>query len=144
MTTAPTKKQMQVIQINIKDKEAKEEMVKSFTGDPTKTSLKDLTFDQANQILKNMGYHPFKQEKKFDDKNPKHRIIMSLLHEIGWKFTSYGKQYADLDRLGKWLMTDKRSPVKKQNLMQMDNKELEKVIAALTGIFKHKAKTNTL
>ena len=142
--TAPTKEQMRLIHIKMKDKEQLQDIVRELTSDPEKTSLKDLDFNQANSILKSLGIHPFKPVRKFDSKNEKHRVIMNLLHDIGWQFYEKGNQYADLDRLGEWLITDKKSPVKKRYLSEMDNKELEKVIAALTGIFKWKANTNRM
>lgn len=130
------KKQIQIIAMNFKDKEAREEVIFSVTHDPERVSTKQLTFDEANEILKSLGFHPFKQVKKFDSKNPKHRIIMNLCHELDWVFYDKGRQLADLDKLGEWLMTNKRSPVKKRTLCEMTPAELEKVIKALTNITK--------
>lgn len=131
-----TKKQIQIIAMNFQDKEAREEVVYSVTQDAKRTSTKQLTFDEANEVLKALGFHPFKQVKKFDSKNPKHRVIMNLCHELDWIFYDKGRQLADLDKLGEWLMTNKRSPVKKRTLCEMTPQELEKVIKALTNITK--------
>ena len=131
-----TKKQIQVIAMNFQDKEVREEMIFSVTRDPERVSTKQLTFDEANEVLKGLGFHPFKPVKKFDSSNPKHRVIMNLCHELEWVFYDKGRQLADLDRLGEWLMTSKKSPVKKRMLCEMTPAELEKVITCLTAITK--------
>lgn len=138
--TQATPKQKQIIAMNFKDKDQREEIVYGITKDAKRTSTKDLTFEEANQILMSIGYHPFKEKKKFDQKNKKHLVVMNLLHDLEWQFNEKGNQYADLDRLGNWLMSDKRSPVQKRYLTEMNSQEIEKVITALTGILKWKMK----
>lgn len=69
----------------------------------------------------------------FDKSNNKHRQILSLLRQANWTVghPRHG-EVADLSRLSEWLKSDK-SPVKKR-LLDMDPKELSKIIKALEGI----------
>lgn len=137
-------KQKQLIHLNAKPAYIKEEYVQWATGDEKKTSCNDLSFDQANTILKQMGMQPIAASKEdsalfwayFDKKNSKHMQIMSLLHQVLWRkrHPKYG-MVPDLERFGSWLQSDK-SPVQKP-LKKMTPQECSKIITALEGILKN-------
>ena len=138
-----TKHQKQLIHVNAHSRDMKEEYVQWATGDTSKTSTNDLTFDQANQIIVHLGKQPVKATKEdtplfwgyFEFKNKQHKQIQSLLHQLKWTMpnTKYGR-VPDLARFGAWLQSDK-SPVQKP-LKQMDAKECSKIINALNGILR--------
>lgn len=115
------------------DKEQKAQLVQQYTGDWSKTSTKDLTIEQANQIIVRFGGQPIQYENwaLFDAKNGAHRNILSLCMQLGWQVYNEDKKayYADLYRLSEWLKS-KKSPVKKP-LKQMVKLELSKIIYAL-------------
>lgn len=125
--------------------ETKNEWVQWVTGDANRTSLKSITHDEAIKILlQQTGAQvpPSGAEGawgKFDHKNPKHKVILSLLHQLDWTTpsTKYGT-VPDIDLLSNWLQSDK-SPVKKP-LMKMETHEVEKTITALSGIVKSRFK----
>jgi hypothetical protein len=136
-----TKEQKKLIAINTPNKETKEEWVQWATADVKKTSTNELTFEQANKILKQLGLMPRIPDNwaVFDSKNPKHRLIMSLMRQAQWvvMHDKYGT-VADMKRLSDWLQTPK-SPVTKP-LQMMEPEELERIIKALKGIVKHRYK----
>jgi len=116
----------------------KEEWVQWVTADNSKTSLNDITFDQANMIIAKQTGQPqmFTTSDNwalFDNKNTKHRRILALARTAQWvvKHPKYG-EVADLERISQWLKSE-RSPVKKP-LLKMDVFELSKVIKAFDGI----------
>lgn len=133
-----TAKQKQAIAINTPNKDTKEEWVQWATADVKKTSTNDLSFEQANKILLQLGLKPHKPDfwAVFDTKNPRHRVIMSLMRQAQWtKPHDRHGEVADMDRLDSYLKNDKRCPVKKP-LQKMSPEELEKLIVALNGIVK--------
>lgn len=138
-----TKEQKQYIHMNV-HKSVKEEWVQWATKDVEKTSCNDLTFEEANSIIKEFGgqpyANPFRSWATFDKDNPQHRHILSLCIQYGWSCTheKYG-EVANLDRLGEWLRTDPKCPVKKP-LKGMTPQELSKIIIALEGMVKWKYK----
>ncbi|OIO12228.1 MAG: hypothetical protein COZ76_11775 [Flavobacteriales bacterium CG_4_8_14_3_um_filter_35_10] len=115
------------------DKEQKAQLMQQYTGDWSKTSTKDLTIEQANQIIVRFGGQPIQYENwaLFDATNGAHRNILSLCMQLRWQVYNADKQayYADLYRLSEWLKS-KKSPVKKP-LKQMVKLELSKIIYAL-------------
>lgn len=123
--------------MSIADKEFKEELVQQITGQPNKRSCKDLSFEQANQLLSKLGIAPQSSPGKywgtFSMKNPQHKYILSLLRQIGWTKTSdrYGL-VADMERLGNFLQSEK-SPVQKP-LRQMSKPETTKLINCLESM----------
>lgn len=120
-----------------KDKEQKKELVHQFTGDYNKTSTKDLTFNQANDMIirfggKAVGYDHW---GLFDAKEPSHLKVLSLLQEIGWTIWNADKQrnVADIYRLSEFLKSKKSPinlPLKKMTPLQISRK----LIPALEGI----------
>lgn len=141
-----TAAQIQLIQINKQDQNHKEELVQWATDDNSKTSCKDLTFDEANKILVHWFHiKPHRPEvdneamkyARFDKNNQQHKRILATLITIGWwkSHPKWGKT-ADLERFGKWLMGQSpkgQSPVKKP-LMKMSTTEVSKVIGALDSM----------
>jgi len=137
------KKQKQLIHVNAPNRDIKEEFVQWATGDNDKISCNDLSYAQANMILRKLGVKTVPMHVadmasswgKFDNSNGKHRNILSLLRQVRW-VTPHPKfgEVADVARLGAWLQSDK-SPVKKP-LMKMESEEVSKVIVALEGILK--------
>ncbi|MEZ7494485.1 hypothetical protein QO206_03245 [Leeuwenhoekiella aequorea] len=137
------KKQKQLIHVNAANRDTKEEWVQWATNDNSKISTNDLTFAQANMILKQMGLKtvPMATEDlahtwgKFDKNNQQHKAILSLLRQIKWT-TNHPRfgQVSDITRFGAWLQSDK-SPVNKA-LLKMSPDETSKTIIALEGILK--------
>lgn len=122
-----------------KDKEQKQELVYQFTGNYNKTSTKDLTFNQANDMIIRFGGKPIKYDHwgLFDAKEPAHRKVLSLLQEIGWTIYNADKQrnVADIYRLSEFLKSKKSPinlPLKKMTPQQISRK----LIPALEGIAK--------
>lgn len=136
-----SKKQKQLIHLNTPTRDIKEEFVQWATGDVSKISCDDLTFDQANQILKQLHVKPVRMVREntpeywgfFTKTNTQHKYILSLLQQIGWVKTHdvYGK-VADIERLGKWLQS-KRSPVNKP-LKKMTPTELSTIVNAFESM----------
>jgi hypothetical protein len=123
----------------------KEEAVQWATGDNSKRSLNDLTYEQADAIIRRQTGKEFEQSPAeswawFDKNNKRHMLILSLCRQAQW-VTMHPKlrsEVVDLDRLSNWLKSDK-SPVQKK-LTKMDAVEIEKIIKALRGIVKSKYK----
>lgn len=124
--------------------ETKNEWVQWVTGDSSRTSLKSITHDQAIKIMHaQTGSKPLHEPQEnwglFDKNNPRHKVILSLCRQAQWiTFNEKFGEVADLDRLSNFLKSDK-SPVQKK-LTQMDDKEVEKIIKALSGIVKSRFK----
>jgi len=136
-----TKDQKLAIRRNSGFKEdIKSEWVQWVKQDVSKTSLNDLTFEEANTILVQQGDKPHKGENWawFDKNNGKHKKVLSLLHEAGLTVQSKGQKVADTDWLSNFLKSAK-SPVKKP-LKEMANFELEKLIKSLENIVKSRWK----
>ena len=138
-----TKEQRQYIyRLAYYNKGTKEEWVQWATNDNSKTSTNDLSFEQANAIIKQAGGAPHVPGKLetgsyafFDSKNAQHRLVLSLCRQLNWVITSekHGK-IADLNRLSNFLKSEK-SPVRKP-LKKMTASEVSKLISALEGIIK--------
>lgn len=113
-----------------------------WATDSDQTSLRNITQDQAVKIIKAQeGIHDAEELSwaKFDKTNKRHLKILSLLLQAGWsKPHQTRKEVADLQRFESFLKSVK-SPVKKP-LKDMSSEEVEKIIAALNGIVKHRWK----
>ncbi len=118
------------------DKEQKAALVQQYTGDWNKTSTKDLTLEQANEIIKRFGGKPILYDNwaYFDYTEGSHRTILSLCMQMSWSVFDHvkGIYIADLYRLSEWLKSS-RSPVQKP-LQKMDPKEVQKIIYALQNM----------
>ncbi len=131
-----SKNQKQAIAILTKnDKELKAAMVVAQTLDPKKTSTNNLTHDQANNIIEQLGGKPLLYDNwAFYDKSKKsHKYILSLAIQYGWlvKHDKYG-EVADLCKISEWLKSEK-SPVKIP-LQKMTPVQVSKVITALENM----------
>ena len=118
-----------------KDEAGWRDLIAVYTGDAHKTSVKDLNFDQANDLIKRLGGRPYYDDNwgLFDKNNAQHRHVLSLLHQIGWTMYHYiHGTVPDTRHLSNWLKSS-RSPVRKP-LMKMDAKEVTKIIGALEMI----------
>lgn len=134
--TLASKNQKQAIAILTKnDKELKAAMVEAQTLDPKKTSTNNLTHDQANNIIEELGGKPLLYDNwAFYDKSKKsHKYILSLAIQYGWviKHDKYG-EVADLCKISEWLKSEK-SPVKIP-LQKMTPVQVSKVIIALENM----------
>ena len=136
-----TKEQKKLIAINTPTKEIKEEWVQWATADVKKTSCNDLTFEEANKILAQLGLKPHVPNNwaVFDKDNAQHRNIMSLMRQAQWVIPHdrFG-EVADMKRLSDFLQSV-NSPVTKP-LQQMEPEELSKIIHAFKKIVKSKFK----
>jgi hypothetical protein len=131
------------------DPEAKAELIAQFTGNQAKVSTKDLSFHQANELIKSLKGKPVfigtaikgngTSFFHFDFGNKQHRTILSLAHQYGWEKTGEFKHMIDMTRLGEWLMT--KAPVKKA-LGKQTPMELSKTITALENMVAWKLKKN--
>lgn len=127
------------------DERTKEELVQWVTNNNDCTSLRTITYEEADRIIKQLtgtnarvSVHPW---GAFLQSNPRHRKVLSLCQTYGWTIIhpKTNKEIADINALGNWLHTDVRAPVKKP-LKKMDDTELSKVIQALTLMIKKKYK----
>jgi len=136
------KKQKQIIAILTRgDKDFKAQLVVHLTGDSMKSSTNDLTFAQANQIIKKLDGTPVANMwTRFDNNNQAHRNVLSLLMQLGWQWYDSNKcrYFADLNRFGGWLQG--QAPVNKP-LMEMEKHEVSKIITALESMLKKDSKT---
>lgn len=85
---------------------------------------------------KPVATQPTENWAKFDKKNARHMLILSLCRQAQWVTnTQRFGEVADLNRLSNFLKSEK-SPVKKP-LMKMNDDEIEKIITALSGVISH-------
>jgi len=133
-----TKEQKRDIAMHTPNKDTKEEWVQWATADVNKTSTNDLTFDQANMILKqlNVKVHTSVKDpyEEFDAKNTQHKRIMAQLYTIGWTKMVKGREVPDFVPFANWLKT--KSPVKKP-LKEMTPRQVSKVIFAFGAVVKY-------
>lgn len=106
--------------------EAKADLVSQFTEDESKTSTKDLSKHQAEELIyflktgkaRDWGYYAV-----FDVKNQQHKYLLSLCHQLGWVVYSehYQRLVVDLKRLGSWLQKYGylHKPLKEYNCHQL-------------------------
>ncbi|HEY4543563.1 MAG TPA: hypothetical protein VIG40_02870, partial [Tissierellaceae bacterium] len=120
------------------DVNIKEELVQWATQDNKKTSLNDLSFEQANKILIAQGDKPTPIENwaLFDKNNSKHKYILSLCYQLGLTTELKGRTIADTNKLSEWIKSE-RCPVQKP-LKQMTTFELSRVITALESMVQKK------
>ncbi|PIB28891.1 hypothetical protein BFP77_08215 [Maribacter sp. 4U21] len=103
------------------------------------TTTKEFDYKKFNEFKKTPLYWG-----RFDGGNSKHMYILSLLRQMDWVTINEhtGRSYADLERLGQWLQSEK-APISKP-LMKMDkpntspeyNSELSVTITALENMVK--------
>jgi len=107
-------------------------LIANYTGSCQKTSVNDLSFDQANALIERLGGRQVTEDHwgLFDKNDRQHKQILSLLFQLGWVTYHhiYG-QVPDIRHLSNWLKS-KRAPIHKP-LMKMTTHELTKIISAL-------------
>jgi len=121
----------------------KNQWVQWATQNPNRTSLSNITQEQAKKIMVALeGSQTLTQDEPtakkwgaFTSSNPKHRVVLSTLRQMRWVVTceKHGEK-ADIERLGAFLMSN-RSPVQKP-LNEMNPQETEKLIKCLEAIFR--------
>lgn len=124
-----------------KDKDLKASIVLEYTLDSSKASTKDLTFEQANALIVDLGGRTvFNEWAGFNYKKDSHRYILSLLQHAGWVRYDKGlrRYVADMNRFGEFLQS-KKAPVNK-TLNKMEKDEVSKTIVALEGVLKSELK----
>ncbi len=107
-------------------------LIAQYTGSCDKTSVKDLSYDQANALIERLGGRPFTEDHwgLFDKEDPQHKQVLSLLHQLGWvTYHHVNGQVPDIRHLSNWLKST-RAPVRKP-LKKMTTSELTKTINAL-------------
>lgn len=118
------------------NRDVRAKLVREYTLSPELTSVSDLSFDQANKIIKRFGGTPVKYDNwgSFDAKKKSHRLILSLCIQNNWqKWNPHkGVYQADIIRLSEFLKSPK-SPVKKP-LKDMSSTEVSKIIVALENM----------
>jgi hypothetical protein len=114
------------------DKDLKADFIASFTGSADKTSTKDLTFEQANQVITYLGGSAvvpasMASYAKFDNSIKTHRTLLSVCFDLGWvEFNQNLKRnVADLHKLGSWL---KSTGYLHKPLMEYTTAELPKLV----------------
>jgi hypothetical protein len=135
------------------DTDTKEEAVQWASGDNEKRSTKDLSYEQADRLIKQLSGKPPRAKTKlhpygaFDAKNPRHRKVLSLCITYGWKTVhpNTGREIADIEQLGIWLKHHPKAPVRKplKKMTGGENgtvDELGKTIYALERMIKWKFK----
>jgi len=131
-----TARQKQIIHLEAPTRDIKEELVQWATDDNDKISTNDLSFDQANEILRKLGKRAHSKVSKdspeywgyFDFKNAQHKYILSLLRQMNWVTRKNGKVVADMKRFGEWLQT--KAP-RKTPLKQMSGGDIRVTISIL-------------
>ena len=110
-------------------KETEKVHVRAITGDPEKTTAKELTAEQARALINSLCTN----WAVFSIANNQHKYILSLLRQMGWTKSSdrYGT-IADMDRLSNFLKSEK-SPVPKP-LQKMSSEETTKLINCLESM----------
>ena len=115
------------------DTKQKAMIVSRFTNDTRKKSTTQLTFDQANDMIKHYGGRQLKYDHwaYLNFKKSQHGRIYSVLMQMEWSVYDLEKQkhIADLMRFSEWLKSNK-SPVCKK-ISEMSTKECSKIISAL-------------
>jgi hypothetical protein len=115
------------------DKENKADLVEQFTGDPTRRSTTQLTYDEANQMICSL-YGGADYFALFDSKNKQHMNVLSLCHQLGWiKLNrATGKAMADLNVLGKFIKdrSKAKKPLKLMSSVEVNNliNQLEQIV----------------
>lgn len=121
------------------DRDLKQELVRQFTEDDSRTSTTQLTQKEADNLIHFLTTGESVNNASFglfDRNNKQHRYILSLCQmmpmaiERGWAVPhAKYRMVANTTKLGEWLSSPK-SPVRKP-LKQMNSNELHKVIYAL-------------
>ena len=120
--------------------DVKPEIVKNYTTNGT-ASTKDLTFDQANRLIVNLGGKAIKDPNSAKHKyagylsldNNQHKRILSLLFQLQCTKSSEKRHgevslVVDTERFGKWVL---KSTAEKKPIKELTPKQVSKVIYQL-------------
>ncbi len=123
-----------------KDPDLKGELVFQFTEDPDKTSTKDMSFYQAQDMIHFLSTGKSKDYSRygrFKVTNKQHNYILSMCHQIGWvSFNDHlSRLVPDLSILGAWL--HKYGYLHKP-LMEYTETELPKLVTQFENMVKSK------
>ena len=109
------------------------------------TSVKDLTFDQANRIIVDYGGQPEEKDivlehlkfGKLRRDNPQHRRIMAVLYQLNWtmKSRNMDKMILDVERFGEFVKTHSKA---KKPVTQMTPSQCSNLIYQLESILTKK------
>ena len=133
-----TKAQRQTIMGSIGyDDDTKKQLALEFSNGRT-DSLRALFLGEASFLIKRLKRDkaPRKTPRnlQFDRRIKRHRYILSLCISLGWsKEHPRSGEIACMKTFDKWLKGNK-SPVKEKHLIDLEDKELTKVIYALEQI----------
>jgi hypothetical protein len=127
---------------HLRDADVKAEFIHSFTEDPQRTSTKQLTSIEAEEVIyflktgRNATYAHF---ATFDHNNRQHRYILSITHQLGWVKYHADKQkmLPDLERLGAWL---RKYGHQHKPLKNYTEAELPKLVHQLENLLKTQTK----
>jgi hypothetical protein len=119
--------------------DSKEEVVISYTGDQTKTSLKDMTSAQRDDLISFLKAQATEQDATKSACQNIRRGIIAVAHSLGWYqykddvlVLKEGKKQIDYSRLNGYLTT--RTAAKKA-LNDMDKTELQAAYAQLNKYY---------
>ena len=119
-----------------KDNAYKTEMVQAIAGDDSITEVDDLTFDQANNLINQLGgqAQSYKAFGYFDFNNSQHKYILSLCYQLQWTEKIGGKPRPDIHKLGVFIA--KRTKAKTP-LQQQESNEVSDTILSLEAVLRH-------
>ena len=125
---------------HLKEPEAKAELIASFTADPTRSSTKDLTTLEADDLIYFLRHGVnarYASYATFDSSNRQHRYILSLAHQLGWVVYSNAQRrmVPDLEQLGGWI---RKYGHRHQPLKQYTGVDLTKLVTQLEKVVKTK------
>ena len=121
---------------------SREERLEFFSEflDKDITTTKELTKEDADDLITYFKTGRVRDNTSFalfNKNNKKHLKILSLAKELDWVDPS--TEYADLNRLGGWIKSNK-CPVQGKKLNEMSYNELSKVIKAMENMIQSKWK----
>ena len=126
---------------HLKEQDAKAEFIHSFTEDDQRTSTRDLSHHEAEEIiyfLKTGKSPTYAHFATFDQSNRQHRYILSLCHQLNWvRPSAKGKLVADLETLGRWL---RKYGYLHKPMKEYSDREFPKLVTQLENILKTKHK----
>lgn len=84
------------------DKELKAALMVQYTGSESKASTKDLTYHQAQELIRSLKSKSMDTKEMSSDKMRKK--IISMAHDMGWQYVhpTYGKLCADMKAINQW------------------------------------------
>jgi hypothetical protein len=122
------------------DKEAKADLVIQYTGSSLAHSTKDLSFEQANQMIADLDGKPLTTKSamhyaQFDRYNRQHHVMLSVCYQLGWVTynAKNNRNVPDLLKLSDWMQ---KYGFLKKPLMKYNVDELPKLITQFKKLLK--------